>query len=1076
MHPSTLVSPQKLPFFGILPQTAELKYYGVSGFEIPSLPVLAPEDRSSQTNLVEEILYRFQLYLLELHEAGSGRSIALQLTAHPELSHFVSQVRIYVLVRSAQDSQAAAREDVLRLARQAAQCFPRGGIFNYGQERWLSESELRVALHQDGQAQLAEIVKHEEYQSIENDSLRYVPHRYWADRRRDSWPLLIENLAQSRAQTSLRVELTPTRLDRQTGLEAITEVLQWFSVIDEDMTRKASHGENVRSDGVTTEDMMRAPIVSWARSRPKYVQRGKEVYEQLVSQADRLFGIRVLLASNEALSQSVVGAGRAGLCSPPPDENNGWNRPAVLKGDRDSLESLHWLAQTNLQATSTPPELFQQLDLRRIVTAEEAVSLFHLPIYDRIGQTSALSTADTPFVIPPETLNRKRYSPSATKIRVGWLYQRERLLQPSTHGPDAQSFCVTTNDLMKPSLLVGAPGSGKTNLAVSLLIQLWKERVPFLVLDPSTGQEFRFLLGERSLRKDMVVYTVGDPQGFPLRFNPFSIPPGVTVRNHCTNLLAAFRASMTMWDPLPAVFEGALELLYTDERFCGSGRAMGMEQQGDFESPAPSLQQFKSALEVQLEQVLAQYKGSEQSIGVIRGGSVVRVEAIIKKLGSILNVPGNGGAFFQRLLKRPAVVELGALGDSANIALLMAFMLGQVSGHVEYAYRQMAREGKKREHLILIEEAHRLLAGGEGAEGKSAEDLNTMLAEVRKFGQGIMTLDQRPSSLVGGVLDNAFVKILTRLSDKVGFERLSEELNLDEAQRRFAHTRLKAGDAILLDREAGMPVLVRGDNVKDALEENKLEGSAFTDQARANAERWNLVPPEPGEEEEAFAPSEMVPEVPKATEVPRPVAAAPSVEGVRRQLVREFEELIGHFLTGERPKFAFETHAALQKQPPDLDVALVAADQAFDGQRQEFMEKAGQLWDRLKLTAVGEVAELYQWKETTARIGELMRQPAEGRVSRAKARAWFQEQLQGKLEQFLAKERPALRYEAYQQLSTPEQAYQTVDRLLRADQRELEELLDTLSRLAGWTLLGELAEEYKDEAAQSKIARLRQVD
>ena len=44
------------------------------------------------------------------------------------------------------------------------------------------------------------------------------------------------------------------------------------------------------------------------------------------------------------------------------------------------------------------------------------------------------------------------------------------------------------------------------------------------------------------------------------------------------------------------------------------------------------------------------------------------------------------------------------------------------SGHVEYAYRDMARKGRKREHVILIEEAHRLLAGGEGAEGKSAED------------------------------------------------------------------------------------------------------------------------------------------------------------------------------------------------------------------------------------------------------------------------------------------------------------------------------------------------------------------
>ena len=45
-------------------------------------------------------------------------------------------------------------------------------------------------------------------------------------------------------------------------------------------------------------------------------------------------------------------------------------------------------------------------------------------------------------------------------------------------------------------------------------------------------------------------------------------------------------------------------------------------------------------------------------------------------------------------------------------------------------------------------------------------------------------MDQRPSRLVGGVLDNAYIKILTLLSDRVGFDRLSDELNLNEAQQR----------------------------------------------------------------------------------------------------------------------------------------------------------------------------------------------------------------------------------------------------------------------------------------------------
>jgi hypothetical protein len=382
---------------------------------------------------------------------------------------------------------------------------------------------------------------------------------------------------------------------------------------------------------------------------------------------------------------------------------------------------------------------------------------------------------------------------------------------------------------MKPSLLVGGPGSGKTNLAFSILIELAGEGVPFLVLDPSTAQEFRMLVArpEPQLRK-LLVYTVGDSEANPFAFNPFSVPPDVTVRAHITGLLAAFGAAIEMQDPIPAIFEGALERLYANVN-------MGPASKGDFDSPAPTFTQFNEAMRQHLdEKVLPLYAGSREVIGSLRGQSTMRVNAIGKRLGHILNVESNSGSFFQEILRRPTVIEFGKVGDQTSIALVLGFFLLQLAGHIERAHR----DDNKRQHLIVIEEAHRVLSGHaeEGGSNKSAEDLNTMLAEVRKFGQGILVMDQRPSSLVGGVLDNAFTALLMRLSDRVGFDRLSAELNLNDAQQRFARTRFKVGDFIALDRVSGQPLLLHAPDAMGPLKEAlEAQGMAAPKQQLAKA-------------------------------------------------------------------------------------------------------------------------------------------------------------------------------------------------------------------------------------------------
>lgn len=1012
------------------PEVPAPMFYGVTGFRIPALAVAPSGYTQTPETLVQQILYRFQRYARELHSTENRSSIALQLMAHPERATMGSQVSMVVLCRTAEETAAMAETTAARVAQHTFNHFPKEGLFSYGTPLWLSESDLRRALFQPSAVPNVDMVELRKYQERQvwdrrghTQYIQYVPHRFWPDAQMDPWLVLIENLSRVSKPVAIRVELIPTKIDEASGLEEFATAGRWFGLIDEDFTRLASKPDVEVQDAKTgqfKEEGLRVETKAAMSSaaRIAYIKRGKHAFDRLLENADQLFAMRVLIAAEDEVPNDLVQSVRTALSSPSPttqDVAMGWIRPEAVRpkpslSDRGpALRHLNWMAQTRWGRDERADGWYGP-DLRFLATAEEASSLFHLPIAEKAGKTSALSTAETPFIIPPEVIDAGRFDADERKIRAGYLYQREILLNPDNVGEQAQAFSMPLTRLMMPSLLVGAPGSGKSNMALYLLLQLWRDhKMPFLVLDPSTGQEYRLLLGskmkedptepiedhESTLHDDFIVYTVGDNEGCPLRFNPFAVPPGVTVRSHITRLMAGFKSAYSMPDPFPAVFESAMQRLYTNEKYLGAGNAWGLDDKGDKSDIFPCLSDFAEAMNDELEEnVLPGYKGSGEATGILKGGTTIRIESLYKNLGHILNVRKSDPEFFQHMLRRPVVIELGALGDTTSIALVMAFLLTQLVGHVEHAFNVMRDEGETRLHLLLIEEAHRLLSGegGDSARGKSAEDLSVMLAECRKFGQGIMILDQRPSSLVGGVLDNANIKILTRLSDRHGFERLAMELNLSEDQQRHARTRLGPGDAIMADWKSGQPVLIRSGNVSKGLKRGRLGKEAEREQMLANAARWKVLSPPA----EAYITARQKAEqaaaagggaATGATTGAGPGGAKPAEKSTlksRDWMRREVEEAAGEvdaILTQARGNSILYHHSKdkLKETNGDLDAALAIVTSQMNALQAEYVGVMTKLWEKMKLAALGIVVEEHEargdLKDITPKIKDRREKP-----------------------------------------------------------------------------------------------------
>ncbi len=358
------------------------------------------------------------------------------------------------------------------------------------------------------------------------------------------------------------------------------------------------------------------------------------------------------------------------------------------------------------------------------------------------------------------------------------------------------SLCLPLASLTKHALVAGSTGSGKTTTVLELLRQLWVEhRVPFLVLEPVSSEldDYRRLLavdGFEALR----VLTLGDERGAPLRFNPFQVPPGVLVSEHIANLLACFKAAFGLWEPLPSIYQQALDCTYL------TSNVLFSEVADDHSQRWPTVVEFLHAM----AQTTAALNYAGDVKANIEAASIRRAEQLIG--GACASTFLTDAALdLSELMSRPTILELKSLGNGDEQSLMIALLLNAMTEH----YKANRRPSGTLQHVTVIEEAHRLLTRPQGgaqdpaqaqSKERAAADFANALAENRKYGEGMIIAEQIPTKLVEDALKNTNLKIMHRTTAEEDRLYLGRSMGLDDAQLRFA-TRLGAGEALVYSDE-----------------------------------------------------------------------------------------------------------------------------------------------------------------------------------------------------------------------------------------------------------------------------------
>jgi hypothetical protein len=154
---------------------------------------------------------------------------------------------------------------------------------------------------------------------------------------------------------------------------------------------------------------------------------------------------------------------------------------------------------------------------------------------------------------------------------------------------------------------------------------------------------------------------------------------------------------------------------------------------------------------------------------------------------------------FRELIDKKVVIELEEIKNPSE----KSFIMGLILINLNEAIKIKHKENKSFRHITLIEEAHRLLSkyeiGDSSNKKRGVETFADMLAEIRKYGESLIIVDQIPNKLTSEVLKNTNTKIVHRIFALDDKEAIGNTMALSDKQKEFL-SRLETGRAIIFNQ------------------------------------------------------------------------------------------------------------------------------------------------------------------------------------------------------------------------------------------------------------------------------------
>ena len=424
-----------------------------------------------------------------------------------------------------------------------------------------------------------------------------------------------------------------------------------------------------------------------------------------------------------------------------------------------------------------------------------------------LSLATSLPRRDVPGLRFVKTAIRFANNPSPVKgdkITIGNIVDMG-IIQNNTYDIDVDS-------LVRHTLVAGATGSGKSTTCKRILTEVMKRDIPVMVIEPAKDDYVRWAINmNKNLpeEKQFKIFMPGadDFDGTPIEklcINPFE-PAAfkgakVDLLQHSEYFSVLLNACLPSEDVVPILME---EVVYE------TIREVAIERNIPFEDElVKQLHDYPTvdSMLIKAKEIMRTKTYADRNKDNLTEVLMTRFKTLKRGMrGRILNVYKSTD--YNMLFSNNVIINLSRLAGTKDKSLIMSLLMQALYEYrqscyaVDDNYRKLAQQNKLL-HLMLVEEAHNVLLkpiGNQtsGNPQRAAADLfDSMLSDVRAYGQGLVVVDQVPTRLIEGATKNTNYKIVHRLSAPDDQEMMASCMAFRDDQKYMIPT-LEQGHAII---------------------------------------------------------------------------------------------------------------------------------------------------------------------------------------------------------------------------------------------------------------------------------------